>query len=184
MKGFIVKFDPERGFGFIRVPHRKEDIFVHISDIENRMELETGRWVTFNVEETQKGPCAKQVKPGAMRKSPLVFFLNAGGILFLTVCFLLRFRFSISWPLAYLAGINCATMVLYGYDKLIAGSQLLRVPERVLHIFTFAGGTPAALLSQRLFRHKTIKESFRTQFWMIVFLQVCLFLLWIWLSSR
>ena len=71
-----------------------------------------------------------------------------------------------------LAGVNLATVLLYGYDKAVSGGTKLRVPEKVLHLLAFFGGSPAALLSQAMFRHKTIKPSFRRAFWLIVALQV------------
>lgn len=70
--------------------------------------------------------------------------------------------------LAYLLAINIATLGFYGYDKLIAGSGWIRVPELVLHSLALAGGSPAALLSQRLLRHKSLKPAFRIIFWLIV----------------
>lgn len=74
--------------------------------------------------------------------------------------------------LAYLLSINIATMAFYGYDKLIAGSGWVRVPELVLHSLALAGGSPAALLAQRLLRHKSLKPAFRIVFWLIVALQI------------
>jgi uncharacterized membrane protein YsdA (DUF1294 family) len=43
-----------------------------------------------------------------------------------------------------------------------------------LHTLSAIGGSPAALLAMWLFRHKTIKASFRILFWAIVVLQLCL----------
>jgi uncharacterized membrane protein YsdA (DUF1294 family) len=71
----------------------------------------------------------------------------------------------------YVAGISAATIALYGYDKRAAEKNRLRVPEKVLHGLALLGGSPAALLSQRMFRHKTSKMSFRIWFWLIVALQ-------------
>jgi len=76
--------------------------------------------------------------------------------------------------LGALAGVNAATILLYGYDKAVAGGAKLRVPENVLHLLAFLGGSPAALLSQVLFRHKTVKTSFRRTYWMIVVLQLAI----------
>lgn len=70
------------------------------------------------------------------------------------------------------AGINLATVALYGYDKVAAVKSRLRVPENVLHLAALLGGSPAALLSQRMFRHKTSKTSFRIWFWLIVVVQL------------
>ena len=64
-----------------------------------------------------------------------------------------------AWLWSYLAAVNLVTLLLYGYDKRAAAYGGPRVPERVLHAAAIAGGTPAAYLGQRLFRHKTIKGS-------------------------
>jgi uncharacterized membrane protein YsdA (DUF1294 family) len=48
------------------------------------------------------------------------------------------------------------------------------VPEVVLHGLALAGGSPAALLAMRLFRHKTAKSGFRFVFWVIVAAQALL----------
>lgn len=73
--------------------------------------------------------------------------------------------------IAVLAGVNVATLALYAYDKAVAGGRWRRVPERTLHLFALIGGTPAALLGQIWFRHKTVKRSFQAVFWLIVVAQ-------------
>lgn len=70
-----------------------------------------------------------------------------------------------------LAGLNLALLLLYGYDKAVAGGARTRVPERLLHLLALAGGSPAALLGQSLFRHKTAKAPFRSMTLFIVVLQ-------------
>jgi uncharacterized membrane protein YsdA (DUF1294 family) len=76
--------------------------------------------------------------------------------------------------LGALAGVNVATILLYGYDKTVAGGKRVRVPENVLHLLALLGGTPAALFSQVFFRHKTLKPSFRRTWWLIVVLQIAI----------
>lgn len=70
--------------------------------------------------------------------------------------------------LSWLAGINLATAALYVYDKAIAGSRRVRVPERALLVLALVGGTPAAYASMRLVHHKTAKQGFQRRFWLIV----------------
>ena len=107
--------------------------------------------------------------------SPTLIFLIAAGVI-VAGAVALSYYYSLPWPAAIglLGGINLATVALYGYDKAVAGGRSLRVPEKVLHLLAFAGGSPAALLSQTLFRHKTVKPSFRRTFWLIVGLQTVL----------
>ncbi|MBI4575749.1 MAG: DUF1294 domain-containing protein [Planctomycetes bacterium] len=85
---------------------------------------------------------------------------------------------SFPWPVGLLAGVNVAMLALYGYDKAVAGGLRTRVPEAVLHLVALAGGSPAALLGQVAFRHKTRKGSFRAVFWAIVALQLAGVLAW------
>ncbi len=72
----------------------------------------------------------------------------------------------------YLAGVNLMTLLLYGCDKRQAAVGGFRVPELVLHLGALAGGSPAALLGQGLFRHKTRKFRFQIVFAAIILLQM------------
>ncbi len=91
----------------------------------------------------------------------------------------LRLRFGIDWLIAYLAGVNVATLLLYAYDKAAASrGDWLRVPERVLHAAALAGGTPAAFTAQVALRHKTVKRSFRLWFFSILALQLTAVAVW------
>jgi uncharacterized membrane protein YsdA (DUF1294 family) len=99
-----------------------------------------------------------------------MFFTVAMGIV--TALTATAVVYAIPPAIGALAGVNLATMLLYGYDKAVAGGSKLRVPERVLHVLALVGGSPAALLSQQLFRHKSVKPSFRRVFWLIVVLQL------------
>ena len=74
--------------------------------------------------------------------------------------------------LPYLIATNVVTFLFYGYDKWIAGSSFTRLPEKVLHGLAVLGGSPAALIAQKLFRHKTIKKSFQIVYWLIVVIQI------------
>ncbi|HLF93807.1 MAG TPA: cold shock and DUF1294 domain-containing protein [Planctomycetota bacterium] len=182
--GIVVKFDKERGFGFVRIPGSEGDAFVHIRDVEGRVELVPGQQVTCDLVDTPKGPAAKNVKPGAIQSSPTSIFLLVAMVLIAAVMVPLRLYLSVPWLLGALAGINGATFLLYGYDKAIAGGKRLRVPEAVLQLLTLFGGTPAAFLGQAFFHHKTRKGSFQRLFWLIVLLQAALIGGWFWCRAN
>lgn len=74
----------------------------------------------------------------------------------------------------YFVGLNLITFALYGFDKRIAGSTWPRVPENLLHTLALLGGSPAALMAQRFFRHKTFKKKFLLVYWLIVVAQIAL----------
>jgi len=84
----------------------------------------------------------------------------------------LLWRLGLAPVYAGLAGVNVATLVLYGYDKRQAIAGGMRIPEATLHLASLVGGSPGALAGQLLFRHKTRKRSFRVVFIAIVLLQV------------
>jgi uncharacterized membrane protein YsdA (DUF1294 family) len=96
----------------------------------------------------------------------------------------LSLRYQVSFLLSALLAINLVTFVLYAFDKLMAWRGRWRVPETTLHLFCFIGGSPAAFIGQRLFRHKITKDSFRRVFWILVVLQVALVLTGLWLWRR
>ena len=55
--------------------------------------------------------------------------------------------------------------LMYGADKAAAAQGRWRTSESTLHTIALVGGWPGALVARRVFRHKTIKEPFRTIFW-------------------
>ena len=68
--------------------------------------------------------------------------------------------------------INLMTFVAYGADKRAAQNHTWRIPEIQLHLMEFLGGSPAAFLAQKFFRHKTKKASFRLFFLFVLALQI------------
>ena len=108
--------------------------------------------------------------------SAYTFFGMISLVLLVFLFSFLYFYFRLACLWSYLIAINFTTFLLYFYDKKAALSEWRRVPEAVLHALTFLGGTPFAFFAQRLFRHKTIKGSFRIVFWLIFLIQIVLFL--------
>ena len=85
--------------------------------------------------------------------------------------------------LSYIIAVNIITFLLYGYDKWVAGSSFTRLPEKVLHGLAVLGGSPAALLAQKIFRHKTVKKSFQVVYWLIVVVQLVGLIWYFWPSN-
>jgi uncharacterized membrane protein YsdA (DUF1294 family) len=79
------------------------------------------------------------------------------------------------WLAAWLVAVNGTTFVYYGFDKFQARREGAgRVPEVVLHALAIVGGSVGTVAGMRLFRHKTVKGSFRFVFWLIVIAQILL----------
>jgi uncharacterized membrane protein YsdA (DUF1294 family) len=70
-----------------------------------------------------------------------------------------------------LLAVNLLTLWRFAADKRRAVAGRRRVPEADLLMLAAIGGTPAAFLARRLFRHKTRKQPFSTWLWLIAMLQ-------------
>ena len=112
-------------------------------------------------------------------------FLLAAAVLTAAIAWLLASQLHAGATVAYVAGVNIATLIAYLYDKSVAGrmTSLYRVPETVLHLLALAGGTPAALAGQYVLRHKTRKPGFATWSWLIVAIHVVGLIAWAWLAT-
>lgn len=84
--------------------------------------------------------------------------------------------------LLYVLIINTATFLIYRHDKNIAVALEggWRVSEVSLHLWALAGGWPAALVAQRVLRHKTRKWKFLGVFWVVVVGEEMVLCLMIW----
>ena len=117
-----------------------------------------------------------------MYKSPYKIYWTISVIIFSIVAIFLLWGFSkiglhfddlkIYSLVLYSLAINSTVGFLYLYDKIIAGTKITRVPEIILQTLSLLGGSPTALLSQKLFHHKTSKKSFQVVYWLIVLIQV------------
>ncbi|MBI1299555.1 DUF1294 domain-containing protein [bacterium] len=118
--------------------------------------------------------------PGPRRRSPQVTFVAAAIVIGAVTMGIGIVWGQIPWLWAYLLGINVSTIVLYAYDKSVAGTSAIRVPERVLILVAAAGGSIAAILGTELLRHKVSsrKRAFRIQLSIVVLVHVALFTLY------
>lgn len=76
----------------------------------------------------------------------------------------------------HIISINIVTMFAYIKDKKAAMKKEWRVPERNLHALEILGGTPFAIISQKVFRHKTKKSSYKSFFVFIFIMQISIIL--------
>ena len=93
-------------------------------------------------------------------------------ILLLLAFMALCWYFKVNLIVAYFISISVITIFFYGYDKNRARKNKGRVPEILLHLLALVGGSPGALLGQKVFGHKTMKWKFSVVFIFIVVVQV------------
>jgi uncharacterized membrane protein YsdA (DUF1294 family) len=115
----------------------------------------------------------------AGRVSPHVLFGAVAAVVTGALTLAGVYRVGLAWLWAWLIAVNVCAFAFYGYDKRAARRGRLRVPEVLLHLPAVLGGTPAAWIAQRLFRHKTVKGRFRVAFWAIAVGQAVGIGLWV-----
>jgi uncharacterized membrane protein YsdA (DUF1294 family)/cold shock CspA family protein len=180
--GVVVSFDLGKGFGFIRSPEYREDIFVHVEEVDGRVPLRSGQRVRFVAKDTERGLRATRVVPGSVGLSPA---MSAAGFLvaILVAVTGALHKAGLGWVGAYLGAIGTATWAAFAWDKRQAGLGGRRVPEAVLLGLSLLGGSPAAAVAMFILRHKTSKPSFQAKFAMVVVAQVAAIGGW-WLWRR
>jgi uncharacterized membrane protein YsdA (DUF1294 family) len=96
--------------------------------------------------------------------------LSLGGALVLALILSLL----INPILAWLVSVNIAALILFRYDKSVAGSRRTRVPEAILLLLEAAGGTAGAAIAMWVIRprHKTQSTGFLGGYLLILFLQL------------
>ena len=73
--------------------------------------------------------------------------------------------------LVYFICVNLITFLVYKIDKKAAIQKSRRVSEDMLHFLAIIGGSIGAFYAQRVLRHKTQKEPFKTISYVIIYLQ-------------
>lgn len=112
------------------------------------------------------GATTRSISTPSRRDSLWPFLLAAGFVVALALaCLKGRAPRSI---IGLYAGASLLAFIAYAWDKSAARRNEWRTPENTLHLLALAGGWPGALLAQKIFRHKTQKQSFRTVFWLTV----------------
>jgi CspA family cold shock protein len=61
LEGIVKKWLQYRGFGFIEIEGQEDDVFVHHSELHAVSSLTSGQKVSFEIEDTPKGPQALKV---------------------------------------------------------------------------------------------------------------------------
>jgi len=68
--------------------------------------------------------------------------------------------------------LNLLTFAAFGLDKALARAQRRRIPEARLLGLALIGGTPGAYAGRALFRHKTRKQPFSRDLFVIALFQL------------
>ncbi|MDF3036720.1 MAG: hypothetical protein K0S28_1994 [Paucimonas sp.] len=91
----------------------------------------------------------------------------------------------VSWFLPAWYGLAAGiTFIAYALDKSAARRRAQRIPERVLHVLSLAGGWPGAFVAQSALRHKSAKRAFLVTCWMTALLNCAMLALFIFVQNK
>lgn len=188
-EGKIVKWDDDKGFGFIRATQDSKDVFLHISQIHRLKKRpvinelvsydivkdETGRFRAANV-------CYVLDKANLKNSSTSVSFSCSFLIfIFLFLTFVIERSlkgFLPPWFPLLVLGANLITFLYYYQDKISALKNDWRTSENTLHWFSLIGGWGGAYIAQKIFKHKRKKQSFMLTYKLTVLINCLVIILY------
>ena len=175
-QGIVSTWKDDRGFGFIEQSGGGEQVFVHIKGFVNGSRRPVvGSPVSYVESRDAQGriraenvrPLKKGFSPGPATMAFVVATFFLMGVAAIVMSGVLP-----DYVLWWFLGMSAMTFAFYAKDKMAAKEGGQRTPESTLHTLALVGGWPGALYAQELLRHKSSKQSFRTVFWVTLFLNV------------
>ena len=194
LRGRIVQWDDEKGYGHIQNSQDEKSTFFHISAYHyQRRRPEIGELVSFYCE-SSKSSGGKQKAIRVMRtEDELSLLLDEGHcdkrsmslktpklllyILVILIYLIVLAFFSIKLTIINVI-LSVITFFVYRHDKQVSIVNLNRtdsgyqgrIPEDRLQLLAVVGGWPGGLLARIHYKHKTTKLSFVRIFWVMVIL--------------
>ena len=178
MKGRLVRWDDDRGFGFVSRDDG-DDVFVHVSEFPKgpRRPVDGDELIFDVATDDRRGPRATNVAfaRNQIDWSNPVSLSATTGLGYFVVMGLYAFLHGINVfvPVAY-AIVSLLTYMIFARDKYLAQTNQWRTSEQTLFTFSLFGGWPGALFAQWNLRHKNRKSAFQVTFWIVVILNVAI----------
>lgn len=191
--GKVIRWEADRGFGFIEGAADTQDVFFHVKDVQRGWTPQVGQVVRYElVHVGGKGPRAVAVQGPAPRSAGRVPASNPAPmrgraraaspasaprdpwlrpILWAALLWAAVLGWASAtqrlpaWVVPAWLGLNVWTFVVYWRDKWAAQRGQWRTPENSLHLWSLLGGWPGARIAQQVLRHKSRKEAFQTTYW-------------------
>ena len=182
-KGQVVRWNDEKGFGFIQPDAGGKQVFFHIRAARGKRGRPTqGDLISFSSRVDGQGRLqADQVvyaRPKTTAQHPLTSRRGLTAIVLLSVVIGLFLLANLPLEiLGWLVLLNLITYAVYRQDKRKAQQGEWRTTENTLHLLSLLGGWAGALLAQQILRHKSSKAEFLSIFWLTLVINFSLLVL-------
>jgi len=193
--GTVVRWEADRGFGFIRSPQTDADVFFHVRDFRGPGTPQVGMAVRYEeIHVGGKGPRAMAVSAVAAAaasvrnrarpkatpsRDPWLRPVLWGAVVWaMGLGWAARSGHLPVWVLPAWLALNLWTFALYWRDKWAAQRGHRRTPENTLHFCSLLGGWPMARIAQQVLRHKSAKASFQRAYWLTTTVHVAVVMAW------
>lgn len=177
--GYVIEYKKYKGtIDIPKFKNKDNKIIFYIDDVQtnvpkDKMIINGGQKVKCNIEELDEQTLhAKNINVRPFKPIDHWVLLGVGVVLFLVSSFFLNFIIS------YLLAINIITFLLYYRDKKLSmtkdkyGNKRARIPEFCLHCCEYLGGSLLARVAAKIWKHKTIKYSYKIDYYCIVITQL------------
>lgn len=192
-RGKIIRWNDEKGFGFIQCNDLPNEIFFHIREYRARNQRPSeGEGVVFlyGIGKNNK-PQATSVRQAAFvmqqqhrrrkyEKRQAEFKagqLQSLALAVVAYALLIALAFVGILPfkvVLWYAVLGVLTFGAYWKDKAAAQNGAWRTPESTLHILALTGGWIGAMLAHTYLRHKSQKQEFRMFYYITVVVNIAL----------
>lgn len=196
LRGHIVKWDDEKGFGFIQSGAEDKQVFFHIKAFHyTKLRPKEGQLVSFYCNKPISEARQQAVRvvlseheewlycdvPYEMGEADDKVKRLLPAVPIVGAYFYWVYTLSLITALFY-ALISLIAMTCYHTDKCAAlqnatlskSEQKRRIPESTLHFIGLIGGWPGGLLARVICNHKTSKQNFIAMFWLVVLANIAI----------
>lgn len=180
IKGKVIKWQNDKGFGFIEPSNGMPEIFFHENFLLNPSRRPiVGDDVSFEIATNPEGEKrAKRILfrgERDPRQTDRIFdgiYSGLSCIFLIGIGVLVFFKKLDPIILILYLLVSLVTFLLYWLDKIKATKDQRRTPEKKLHFCSLIGGWPGALIAQRILHHKSRKKSFQIAYYITVILNI------------